>query len=113
MDLLQGTLDVLILKTLSWEPMHGYAISRWIRQRTDEVLTVEDAALYQALHRLERKGLIESEWGLSENNRRAKYYHLTTEGRRQFVEQTSGWQRFASAVNEAVATTRAPDWAKS
>src|SRR3982750_433811 len=82
MDLLQGTLDVLILKTLSWEAMHGYAISRWIRQRTDQVLSVEDAALYQALHRLERKGLIESEWGVSENNRRAKFYALTTAGRK-------------------------------
>ncbi len=88
MDLLQGTLDVLILKTLSWDAMHGYAISRWIRQRTDNVLTVEDAALYQALHRLERKGLIESEWGLSENNRRAKYYQLTTAGRTQFRAET-------------------------
>ena len=98
MDLLQGTLDVLILKTLSWEPMHGYAISRWIRQRTDDVLTVEDAALYQALHRLERKGLIESEWGLSENNRRAKYYHLTPAGRRQLKAELAAWRTYAHAV---------------
>ena len=95
MDLLQGTLDVLILKTLSWEAMHGYAISRWIRQRTDAVLTVEDAALYQALHRLERKDLIESEWGLSENNRRAKYYQLTAAGRKQLRAEATEWRQYA------------------
>ena len=105
MDLLQGTLDVLILKTLSWEAMHGYAISRWIRQRTDNVLTVEDAALYQALHRLERKGLIESEWGLSENNRRAKYYRLTSLGRKQLAEECASWQRFMVAVERVMQTT--------
>jgi PadR family transcriptional regulator, regulatory protein PadR len=98
MDLLQGTLDVLILKTLSWEAMHGYAISRWIRQRTDQVLSVEDAALYQALHRLERKGLIESEWGLSENNRRARYYQLTAAGRRQLQSKSASWTRYVEAV---------------
>jgi transcriptional regulator len=73
-DLLQGTVDVLILRTLAWEPMHGYGVSRFIRQRTEGVLTIESAALYQALHRLERKKWIRAEWGLSENNRRAKYY---------------------------------------
>ncbi len=98
LDLLQGTVDVLILKTLSWQPMHGYAVSRWIRQRTDGVLGIEDAALYQALHRLERKGWIESEWGLSENNRRAKYYTLTTEGRRQLRAEDSVWRQYAAAV---------------
>ena len=98
LDLLQGTLDVLILKTLSWQPMHGYAISRWIRQRTDDVLAVEDAALYQALHRIERKGWIESEWGLSENNRKAKYYQLTAEGRRQLRAEAATWRRYAEAV---------------
>ena len=96
LDLLQGTLDVLILKTLSWGPLHGYAVSRWIRQRTDEVLAVEDAALYQALHRLERKGLIEAEWGLSENNRRAKFYALTPAGRKQLARETREWQRTAT-----------------
>ena len=104
MDLLQGTLDVLILKTLSWQPMHGYAISRWIRQRTDNVLTVEDAALYQALHRLERKGLIESEWGLSENNRRAKYYQLTTDGRAQLSAEASEWRQYAEAIFKVLET---------
>ena len=104
LDLLQGTLDVLILKTLSWGPMHGYGVSRWIRQRTDDVLTVEDAALYQALHRLERRGWIESEWGLSENNRRAKYYQLTAEGRRQLRAEVSTWQRYAQAVSRVLET---------
>ena len=104
LDLLQGTLDVLILKTLSWGALHGYAVSRWIRQRTDEVLAVEDAALYQALHRLERKGLIESEWGLSENNRRAKYYQLTTAGRRQLRSEVTTWRMYAEAVFKVLET---------
>ena len=98
LDLLQGTLDVLILKTLSWGPMHGYGVSRFIRQRTDEVLSVEDAALYQALHRLERKGWIEAEWGISDTNRRAKFYRLTADGRRQLRAETSMWRDYATAV---------------
>ena len=104
LDLLQGTLDVLILKTLSWGAMHGYAVSRWIRQRTDEVLAVEDAALYQALHRLERRGWIEAEWGLSENNRRAKYYQLTADGRRQLRAEADSWRRYAAAVFQVLET---------
>ena len=104
LDLLQGTLDVLILKTLSWGAMHGYAVSRWIRQRTDDVLAVEDAALYQALHRLERRGWIEAEWGLSENNRRAKYYRLTAEGRRQLRAEATTWRRYAEAVFKVLET---------
>jgi transcriptional regulator len=104
LDLLQGTLDVLILKTLSWGPMHGYAVSRWIRQRTDEVLAVEDAALYQALHRLERKGWIEAEWGASEKNRRAKFYQLTPLGRRQLRAETDSWRRYAQAVFKVLET---------
>ncbi|HEX6630381.1 MAG TPA: PadR family transcriptional regulator [Gemmatimonadaceae bacterium] len=97
-DLLHGTLDVLVLKTLSWQPMHGYAILRWIEQRTAGVLDVEDAALYKALHRLERAGAIEAEWGISENNRRAKYYRLTTAGRRALAAETTTWRRFSAAV---------------
>jgi PadR family transcriptional regulator, regulatory protein PadR len=104
LDLLQGTLDVLILKTLSWGPMHGYAVSRWIRQRTDGVLGVEDAALYQALHRLERRGWVEAEWGLSENNRRAKYYQLTSEGRKQLRAEAASWRRYAEAVFKVLET---------
>ncbi|HJR62498.1 MAG TPA: PadR family transcriptional regulator [Gemmatimonadaceae bacterium] len=104
LDLLQGTLDVLILKTLSWGPMHGYAVSRWIRQRTDEVLAVEDAALYQALHRLERKGWIAAEWGASEKNRRAKFYQLTPLGRRQLRAEADSWRRYAQAVFKVLET---------
>jgi transcriptional regulator len=98
LELLKGTLDVLILKALSWGPEHGYGVSRLIRQRTDDVLAIEDAALYQALHRLEKRGWVESEWGLSENNRRAKFYRLTTEGRRQLRSETAMWRRYAEAV---------------
>jgi PadR family transcriptional regulator PadR len=98
LDLLQGTLDVLILQTLTWGAMHGYGVSRWIRQRTEGVLEIEDAALYQALHRLERKGWIESEWGLSENNRKAKYYQLTARGRAQLRAEVTTWRRYAEAV---------------
>ena len=102
LDLVKGTLDVLILKTLTWEAMHGYGVSRWIRQRTGGVLAVEDAALYQALHRLERKKWIEAEWGWSENNRRAKYYQLTTLGRRQLRAEESTWRTYAGAVFEVL-----------
>jgi PadR family transcriptional regulator PadR len=98
LDLLQGTLDVLVLRTLGWGPMHGYAVSRWIRQRTDGVIEIEDAPLYKALHRLERAGHVEAEWGLSENNRRARYYKLTAAGRRQLKVQESAWRRYAEAV---------------
>ena len=94
LDLVQGTVDVLIMKTLSWRPMHGYAVSKWIRERTDGVLGVEDAALYQALHRLERKGLVESEWGISERNHRAKYYSLTPAGRRQLKAEVAELRQY-------------------
>ncbi|MEJ7811810.1 MAG: PadR family transcriptional regulator [Gemmatimonadaceae bacterium] len=104
LDLLQGTLDVLILKTLSWSAMHGYGVSRWIRQRTDGVLGIDDAALYQALHRLERRGWVAAEWGLSENNRRAKFYQLTTDGRRQLRAEASLWRRYAEAVFKVLET---------
>jgi PadR family transcriptional regulator, regulatory protein PadR len=97
-DLLQGTVDVLILRTLAWEPMHGYAVSRFIRERTDGVLTIESAALYQALHRLERQKCIKAEWGLSENNRRAKYYSITAEGRKQLRAEAATWRTYAAAV---------------
>jgi PadR family transcriptional regulator PadR len=98
MDLLQGTLDVLILRTLAWEPMHGYAISRWIRERTGGTLEIEDAPLYKALHRLERAQCVDAEWGVSENNRRARYYRLTTRGRQQLKAESSAWRRYAEAV---------------
>jgi PadR family transcriptional regulator, regulatory protein PadR len=104
LDLMQGTVAVLILKTLSWGPMHGYDISRSIRQRSDGELGLEDAALYQALHRLERKGWIEAEWGVSENNRKAKFYRLTDEGRRQLQLEVTTWQRYATAVAKVLET---------
>ena len=110
--LLQGTLELLVLKTLSWGPMHGYGIASWIEGATDDVLRVEEGSLYPALYRMTRKGWITPKWGTTENNRRAKYYHLTAAGQRQFREQTSGWQRFAAAVTRAVATTQAPSWAR-
>jgi PadR family transcriptional regulator PadR len=97
-NLLYGTLDVLVLKALSGNTRHGYSISSWIRDRTQGVLSVEDAALYKALHRLERNGDIQSEWGLSENNRRAKYYRLTSSGRQRLQQETSAWRRYAAAV---------------
>jgi transcriptional regulator len=99
LDLLQGTVDVLILRTLAWEPMHGYGISRFIRDRSAGALTVESAALYQALHRLERRRWIRAWWGLSENNRRAKYYELTTEGRKQLRAEYATWRSYVDAVS--------------
>ena len=96
--LLQGTVDVLILKTLLKGPMHGYGVSHSIRERTDGVVGLEDAALYQALHRLAAKDWIEAEWALSENNRRAKYYRLTAKGRKQLQAETATWRRYAKAV---------------
>ena len=110
--LLQGTLELLVLKTLSWEPMHGYGIASRIESATGDVLHVEEGSLYPALYRMARKGWVKGGWGTSENNRRAKYYRLTAEGRRQLREQTSGWERMAAAVSQAVGTTEAPDWAK-
>jgi PadR family transcriptional regulator len=98
LELVKGTLDVLILKALTWGPQHGYAVTRWIRERTAGALAVEDAALYQALHRLERRKLIEAEWGASENNRRARYYQLTALGRRHLRQQSEQWRKYATAV---------------
>jgi PadR family transcriptional regulator PadR len=97
-DLLQGTLDVLILKTLGLGPMHGWGISQRIQQLSREVLQVNQGSLYPALYRLEAKGWIRSEWGNSENNRRARFYELTKPGRRQLAEETESWERFAAAV---------------
>ena len=104
LDLLQGPLDVLVLKTLSWGPRHGYAVARWIAQTTDDALRVEEGALYAALHRLEKRGWIESEWGLSENNRRAKFYQLTAQGRAQLRAEAARWTRYAEAVFKVLQT---------
>jgi PadR family transcriptional regulator PadR len=103
-NLLYGTLDVLVLKALAWDTMHGYAVSSWIRDRTRGVVTVEDAALYKALHRLERSGLVDSVWGVSENNRRAKFYKLTTRGRQQLQREASAWRRYVEAVSLVLET---------
>ncbi len=97
-DLLHGTLDVLVLKSLAIGPAHGYAVSRWIEDRTDGVFSVEDAALYKALHRLEAAGAVESDWGVSESNRRAKYYQLTKRGRTLLKAEAEVWHRYAAAV---------------
>ena len=102
--LLKGTVDLLILQSLRQGPQHGYEVSRWVRERTDEVLAVEDAALYQALHRLEDRGWVESEWGLSENNRRAKYYQLTPVGRQELRNEVAQWKRYAAAIFKAIQT---------
>lgn len=98
MELIKGTLDAMVLKTLSWGPMHGYAVTRWIRNQSDGALDVDDAALYQALHRMEQRGWVQAEWGLSENNRKAKYYRLTARGRRQLAEQVRSIRRYAAAL---------------
>jgi len=101
-DLLHGTLDVLVLKTLSWGAMHGYAIVEWIEQRGSGDLVIVDAALYKALHRLEDAGAIESEWGVSENNRKAKFYALTRAGRKQLQAETANWERVAGVMGRVL-----------
>lgn len=102
MDLLQGTLDVLLLKAISRGPLHGYAVVRWIEQAAQEELRIEEGALYPALHRLERRGWIEAEWGISENKRKAKFYRLTDQGRRALDTETETWQRYAMAVGRVL-----------
>ena len=102
-DVLQGTLDMLVLKALTWGRMHGYSILAWLRQTTDGELRIEDAALYPALHRLEARGLIEAEWGLSNNNRKAKYYELTARGRRELRAETESWARYVSVIGKVMA----------
>ena len=109
MELLQGTLDVLVLKTLSWgTPLHGYAIARWIEQLTDDVLRIEEGSLYPSLHRMEKRGWVESEWGLSENNRKAKYYRLTSRGRAHLRAESATWTAFADAVAKVLHATEQP-----
>jgi PadR family transcriptional regulator, regulatory protein PadR len=98
LDLLQGTLDTLVLKTLSWGPRHGYAVARWIKDNSDGTISVEDRALYVSLHRLEERGWVTSQWGLSENNRKAKYYELTAAGRRQLKAKANEFTAYANAV---------------
>lgn len=104
MSLLQGTLDMLVLKALASGPQHGYAVAAWIRETSDETLQVEDGALYTALHRMEKKGWLYSEWGLSENNRRARFYALTASGRRRLVRDEKRWGAYAEAVFKILAS---------
>jgi len=103
-ELVQGTLDMLILKTLARGAMHGYGIAQSIQQLSDEVLRVEEGSLYPALHRLELDGMVGSEWGQSANNRRAKYYHLTARGRKQLQAEANSWERLAAAIARVMET---------
>lgn len=100
--LLKGTLDVLILKTLSWGPMHGYAVSRSIREATEEAFQVEEGALYPALRRLEKKGWLEASWGLTETRREARFYSLTSDGRRQLHAEVTAWTRYVEAMSRVI-----------
>lgn len=106
-DSVQGTLDFLILETLSRGEMHGYAVARWIFDRSGEELKIEEGTLYPALHRLEDKGWVAAEWGLSENKRRAKFYRLTAEGERELVKRAANWKRLTMAVDRILGATPA------
>lgn len=106
LELLQGTLDVLILKALSWGPTHGYGVARWLQQVTDDALRIEEGSLYPALHRLEKRGFVESSWGLSENNRRAKFYRITARGRQELRREAGSWVAFAAAVGKVLNSSR-------
>ena len=103
---LQGTVELLILKRLSCGPMHGYGIATWIEEATDDVLRVEEGSLYPALYRMLRKGWIAAAWGVSDNNRRAKFYRLTKAGEREFAQQATGWVRLSDAVSRAMSSRR-------
>ena len=108
LGLLQGTLDVMILKALSWGPMHGFAVAKWVRSTTDDVLQIDDGALYPALHRMEHRGLIDADWDLTENKRRAKYYRLTAKGREELRFRVTSWDRYSSAVAKVIHATVQP-----
>ncbi|MEO7998151.1 MAG: PadR family transcriptional regulator [Gemmatimonadaceae bacterium] len=98
LDLLRGTFDLILLRTLTWGPMHGLGILRWIESTTQDGLQIEEGSLYPALHRLEQKGWLAAEWGISENNRKAKYYRLTAVGRRQLTAELKRWSRYTAAI---------------
>jgi transcriptional regulator len=108
MDMLQGTLDVLVLRGLTWGPKHGYAVARWIEQSSGDTLTVLDGALYTALHRMEDRGMIAAEWGVSGLGRRAKFYRLTPAGRKYLQAETDGWTKYVAAVGKVLRTTVEP-----
>lgn len=104
----RGAIELLILKTVSWGPMHGYAIAKWIQDTTDDALRVEEGSLYPALHRLEDKGAIDAKWGVSENNRNAKFYSLTPRGRQMLKAEIESWTHFAAAIAKVIGATRQP-----
>jgi transcriptional regulator len=108
LPLLKGTLDLLVLKTLSWSEMHGFGISSWLERQSSGALAVDDSALYQALHRLEERGHVAARWGMTENNRRARYYRLTAAGRRHLQAETDTWMRYARSVGGILALTTRP-----
>ena len=108
LELVRGTLDVLILKALVWGPLHGYAITNLILDQTDRALLVDEGTLYPALWRLENKGLLESDWGLSENNRKAKFYRLTVRGRRELRAESESWTRYVSVVGKVMSANEQP-----
>ena len=107
LDLLRGTLNLLILKTVSWGPMHGLAIMRWIERTSGDRLTIEEGALYPALHRIEQAGWLDSEWGFTDQNRKAKFYRLSTAGRRQLTKELSKWSRYPEAVGKVLTASGA------
>jgi transcriptional regulator len=104
MAVIRGTLDVLVLKALSWQPMHGFEVTHWLEHHSGHRLALEDAALYQALYRLERRELVEAEWGVTAEGRRARYYQLTTRGRRELRAETAHWLRYAETVTDILTT---------
>ena len=108
MDMVQGTLDVLVLRGLTWGPKHGYAVARWIEQSSGGTLTVLDGALYTALHRMEDRGLIAAEWGVSDNNRRARFYKLTRAGRKQVEKESQRWEKATAILSRFVAPDEEP-----
>ncbi|MDF2772937.1 MAG: transcriptional regulator, PadR-family [Geminicoccaceae bacterium] len=108
LPLLKGTLDLLVLKSLTWDPMHGFGIASWLEQHSEGTLGVDDSAMYQALHRLEGRGYIEAEWGVTENNRRARYYTLTVAGRRHLRAETESWLRYTTSVTSILTLSARP-----
>ena len=108
LPLLKGTLDLLVLKALSWTPMHGFEITQWLEGRSGGTLDVRDNALYQALHRMEERGLVAADWGVTENNQRARYYRLTKAGRARLVADTAQWVRYADTLTDILTSAAGP-----
>ena len=107
-EILQGTLELIVLKTLSWGPMHGFGVARWIQRTTEDVLQVEEGSLYPALYRMENRGWIKASWALTENGRRAKYYRLTPAGKRQLATATASWDQVSGAIAKIMGARRQP-----